>query len=59
VYGIDVLSIHQVHTLTLLALPDHHRDPFDRIMIAQAICEGMTLVSGDAHISQYSVPVIW
>ena len=58
-YGIDVLPIQQAHALGVLALPDHHRDPFDRIMIAQAICEGMTLVSGDGHASSYPVPLIW
>lgn len=42
-----------------MALPDHHRDPFDRIMIAQVICENMTLVSGDSHACSYPVPLIW
>ncbi|HQZ66918.1 MAG TPA: type II toxin-antitoxin system VapC family toxin [Planctomycetaceae bacterium] len=36
-YGIDVLAIQQAHALSVLELPHHHRDPFDRIMIAQAI----------------------
>ncbi len=58
-YGIEVLPIQQAHALGVMALPDHHRDPFDRIMIAQAICEGMTLVSGDGHASSYPVPLIW
>jgi PIN domain nuclease of toxin-antitoxin system len=59
VYGIDVLPIQQSHALGVLALPDHHRDPFDRIIIAQAMTEGLTLVSGDSHVSRYSVPLIW
>lgn len=58
-YGIDVLPIRQAHALGVMALPDHHRDPFDRVMIAQAICEDMTLVSGDSHASSYPVPLIW
>jgi PIN domain nuclease of toxin-antitoxin system len=58
-YGIDVLAIQQGHALEVLALPDHHRDPFDRIIIAQAIYEGMTLVSGDSHVPRYPVPLIW
>ena len=57
--AIDVLPIQQAHALGVLALPDHHRDPFDRIMIAQAMTEGLTLVSGDGHVSRYSVPLIW
>ena len=58
-YGIDVLPILQAHALGVMALPDHHRDPFDRIMIAQAICEDMTLVSGDSHAASYPVSLIW
>lgn len=58
-YGIDVLPIQQAHALGVLALPHHHRDPFDRIMIAQAVCEGMTIVSGDGHFPSFSVPLIW
>lgn len=59
VYGIDVLPIQQAHALGVLLLPDYHRDPFDRIMIAQAIYEGMTLVSGDGLAALYPVPLIW
>lgn len=59
VYGVNVLAIGQAHALGVLTLPDHHRDPFDRIMIAQALCEGMTLVSGDGHVSSYPVSRIW
>jgi PIN domain nuclease of toxin-antitoxin system len=59
VYGIEVLPIQQSHALRVLQLPDHHRDPFDRILIAQALCEGMTLLSGDGNFSRYSVPLIW
>ena len=40
-------------------LPFYHRDPFDRLLIAQAQIEEMTLVSGDSHCSQYDVPVLW
>ena len=58
-YGINVLPILQPHALGVMALPDHHRAPFDRIMIAQAICEDMTLVSGDSHACSYPVSVIW
>lgn len=58
-YRVDVLPIQQAHALEVLRLPQHHRDPFDRILIAQAICEGMTIVSGDAHFPSYAVPLIW
>ncbi len=59
VYAIDALPIQQPHALGVLVLPDLHRDPFDRIIIAQAICEEMTLVSGDGQVSRYAVPLIW
>jgi PIN domain nuclease of toxin-antitoxin system len=42
-----------------LKLPDHHRDPFDRILIAQAQCEGMTLVSADSKFAAYAISLIW
>lgn len=58
-YGIDILPILQSHALRVMTLPDHHRDPFDRIIIAQAICEDMTLVTGDTHASSYPVSLIW
>ena len=40
-------------------LPPHHRDPFDRGLIAQAIVNGMTLVTPDPLIARYPVPILW
>jgi PIN domain nuclease of toxin-antitoxin system len=40
-------------------LPFHHKNPFDRILIAQAMEEGLTLLSSDSEIAEYDVPVIW
>ena len=40
-------------------LPWHHRDPFDRLLIAQAQCENLTLVSADKQFEPYRVPVLW
>ncbi|OFX32307.1 MAG: twitching motility protein PilT [Armatimonadetes bacterium RBG_16_67_12] len=57
--GFDVLPIHLRHALGVRGLPDLHRDPFDRILIAQAIAEGMSLVSGDPRITQYRADVLW
>lgn len=39
-------------------LPLHHRDPFDRMLVAQARCEGLTLVTHDKHIQEYDVPLL-
>ena len=59
VYQLALLSIDAPHALAVMGLPDHHRDPFDRILIAQALVHGMTLVSADAKFAPYSVPILW
>jgi PIN domain nuclease of toxin-antitoxin system len=46
------------HALAVRTLPDHHRDPFDRLLIAQALHEGLRLVSRDSDIAKYHVPQI-
>jgi PIN domain nuclease of toxin-antitoxin system len=46
------------HALAVLTLPDYHRDPFDRLLIAQARHEGFKLVSRDANVPRYGVPHI-
>jgi len=46
------------HALAVLSLPDHHRDPFDRILIAQARHEGFKFVSRDSNVPLYGVPHI-
>lgn len=40
-------------------LPHHHRDPFDRMLVAQAVVEGLVLVTGDERLSSYDMPVLW
>lgn len=51
----DPLAITIEHALALEKLPMHHRDPFDRILIAQATVDGLTLVNRDREISKYAV----
>jgi PIN domain nuclease of toxin-antitoxin system len=53
------LPIQMRHALGLAALPDVHRDPFDRILVAQAVAEDLTLVSRDAMLQRYPVAVEW
>ena len=53
--NIEVLPIEAKHALDVGKLPDHHRDPFDRIQIAQARMEGLTLISRDENIAKYPV----
>jgi PIN domain nuclease of toxin-antitoxin system len=58
-YQLDLLSIQSQHALAVLGLPDHHKDPFDRILIAQATLEAMTLVTGDSKFAPYGAPLLW
>lgn len=57
--AIKLLPITLNHIDALSRLPNHHRDPFDRLLVAQAIQEGLTLVTSDAAIAQYAAPVLW
>ena len=52
------LPVTILHALAVETLPDHHRDPFDRILIAQAQREGFKLVSRDRRVPLYGVPHI-
>lgn len=52
--GFSELPVQIAHTLRLEALPDHHRDPFDRLLIAQSIVEGQRLVTTDEVILAYA-----
>ena len=58
-YGFIVLPVERNHLLTLATLPLQHRDPFDRILIAQSIQEGMPLLSADHIMDSYPVSRIW
>jgi len=53
--GIPILGVNELHAARLEHLPLHHRDPFDRLLIAQAQIEGLTLVTADRHFSAYDV----
>jgi len=57
--GIAVLSISEAHVLATSSLPLHHRDPFDRVLIAQANVEGATLISKDRVFASYPVTTAW
>lgn len=56
--GCRPLPISWVHAETAAALPPHHSDPFDRVLIAQARCEGLNLLSSDTRIAAYDVELI-
>jgi len=56
---IEVLPVQMSHALHVYALPYHHRDPFDRLLIAQARLEKVPILTADPQISRYEVEVIW
>ncbi len=55
----DELPITVAHSLRVRDLPPHHRDPFDRILVAQAWEEGLTVVTRDPALQAYSVPILF
>ena len=57
--NIQILNIQVNHLTALLSLPHHHKDPFDRLLIAQAISENLLIISADRHFDAYSINVIW
>jgi PIN domain nuclease of toxin-antitoxin system len=56
--GLDELPIELEHAAVAAALPGHHTDPFDRVLVAQAQSEGLTLVTRDERLRVYGVPVV-
>lgn len=56
--GFPVLPIMPAHVATMAAMPWHHRDPFDRMLVAQAQAEGLVLVTADRRIRAYDVAVL-
>ena len=55
--GFELLPLDLPHLLPLEQLPLHHRDPFDRLLVAQSICESLLLVSADPAFHAYSGPL--
>ncbi|MBI1786711.1 MAG: type II toxin-antitoxin system VapC family toxin [Acidobacteria bacterium] len=56
---LESLPVTLAHVLQVYSLPDHHQDPFDRLLIAQAQVERLPIVSGDPAFRRYPVQVIW
>ncbi len=57
--SIEGLPIQMSHALHVHSLPRHHRDPFDRILVAQSQLEGLAIITSDPQIAQYDVEVVW
>ena len=58
-HGIHALSLTEEAALHLERLPSLHRDPFDRMLVCQALVDGMTILTPDSAISQYPAKTIW
>lgn len=54
-YGFRILPILRTHTAAVIGLPFHHRDPFDRLLIAQAIVEDIPIISADSTLDAYPI----
>jgi PIN domain nuclease of toxin-antitoxin system len=57
--GVELLPITARHADLVATLPLHHRDPFDRLLVAQATLEGLPLVSDDEWLRRYDIEVVW
>jgi PIN domain nuclease of toxin-antitoxin system len=57
--GFVEIPVSSQHAVLAGALPPHHADPFDRMIVAQAQCEGLTIVTRDTRFEAYGVPVLW
>lgn len=57
--GFSKLPLRDAHALALASLPFHHRDPFDRMLIAQAQAEDLTVVTHDLRFEPYPVQILW
>lgn len=57
--GILALPVEHAHCLAVADLPDHHSDPFDRLLIAQCQLEGMTFVTHDNKVGAYAAEILW
>jgi PIN domain nuclease of toxin-antitoxin system len=57
--GIAILPVSLAHVMEVANLPNLHKDPFDRLLIAQANVEGAKLLSGDVIVGKYPVQILW
>jgi PIN domain nuclease of toxin-antitoxin system len=58
-WGVDRLPLEPEHSYRTTELPAVHRDPFDRLLVAQALAHGLSIVTPDAAIRGYPVAVVW
>lgn len=58
-YGFQILPILPSHTARVIGLPFHHKDPFDRLLVAQALVDGLPIVSNDGALEAYGITRVW
>jgi PIN domain nuclease of toxin-antitoxin system len=56
--GVEGLAVEHIHALQVASLPSHHRDPFDRLLVAQAAVGGYTILTADEQLEAYDVEVL-
>jgi len=57
--GVQILNIESVHALAVAALPWHHRDPFDRLLVCQSSLEKLTVLGRDSAMDAYGIERVW
>ena len=57
--NVEILPIKTEHILRLSSFPFHHKDPFDRLLLSQAVCEGLLLASVDSVFDSYGITRLW
>ena len=58
-HGFVVMPVLVSHATHVFELPDHHRDPFDRLLVAQAKVENLSVLSGDRALASYGIDLVW
>jgi len=58
-YDFTILPIEPKHTAALIGLPFHHKDPFDRLLVAQALVENIPIISNDNPLDAYGITRLW
>ncbi|MBW2263658.1 MAG: type II toxin-antitoxin system VapC family toxin [Deltaproteobacteria bacterium] len=56
---ITPIAVEHSHAFRVAELPKHHRDPFDRLLVAQAQVEKVSIISADARLGEYDVKIVW
>jgi PIN domain nuclease of toxin-antitoxin system len=57
--GAEIMPVRAAHAYSVGQLPMIHKDPIDRLLVAQAVCEGCVLITSDSLVRQYKTPTVW